>query len=337
MNIYTLEPINKATKKSIYLAGPTYRPDQGENASWRAKALQYITGTEFQGDVYIPEYSPKTGMPADWTYSRQVSWELDAMNHASVILFWIPRDMKTLPGLTTNIEFGEWMHSEKLVVGFPEKSDNNRYIKYRCELLNIPFFNTLYSCVTIVVANLIGQAQGKSLFTADNHFGHERTLELSKRPFLSVKEMDWTMVGNWNAIVSDEDTVYHLGDFGDPEMAKYLNGNIKLLPGNYDTEEVQLRLVKLGVGRYGAPDGVNMEKLVVDSHAFSIVHEPTTNNGQAMDGTFMLFAHVHKLCMIKRNGLNVGVDCHNFTPIDMDTVVFYKNAVLNHYDENVFC
>jgi hypothetical protein len=40
--------------------------------------------------------------------------------------------------------------------------------------------------------------------------------------------------------------------------------------------------------------------------------------------------------MIKRYGINVGVDCHYFTPIDMDTVLFYHNAALNYYDENVF-
>jgi hypothetical protein len=40
--------------------------------------------------------------------------------------------------------------------------------------------------------------------------------------------------------------------------------------------------------------------------------------------------------MIKRYGINVGVDCHHFTPIDMDTILFYHNAALHYYDENVF-
>ena len=54
------------------------------------------------------------------------------------------------------------------------------------------------------------------------------------------------------------------------------------------------------------------------------------------DKHFNLFGHIHKLCMIKSYGLNVSVDCHNFTPIDLDTVWFYHNAVLNHYDDEVF-
>ena len=39
---------------------------------------------------------------------------------------------------------------------------------------------------------------------------------------------------------------------------------------------------------------------------------------------------------VKENGLNVGVDCHKFSPIDVETVLFYRNAICNHYDENVF-
>jgi hypothetical protein len=54
------------------------------------------------------------------------------------------------------------------------------------------------------------------------------------------------------------------------------------------------------------------------------------------EDTFGLFGHVHKLVMIKKCGINVGADLHYFTPIDMDTVLFYHNAALHYYDENVF-
>ena len=40
--------------------------------------------------------------------------------------------------------------------------------------------------------------------------------------------------------------------------------------------------------------------------------------------------------MVKRNGLNVGVDCHNFRPIDVETIEFYRTAIEKFYDENVF-
>ena len=49
-----------------------------------------------------------------------------------------------------------------------------------------------------------------------------------------------------------------------------------------------------------------------------------------------LFGHIHEKQMIKRFGLNVWIDCHNFKPIDLDTVLFYDNALKNFYDEEVF-
>lgn len=44
----------------------------------------------------------------------------------------------------------------------------------------------------------------------------------------------------------------------------------------------------------------------------------------------------NKLQMVRRYGLNVGTDCHNFKPISINDVMFYRNAILNYYDENVF-
>ena len=52
-------------------------------------------------------------------------------------------------------------------------------------------------------------------FTSDTHFNQQRTLELSRRPFDSVEHMNNILVQNWNNTVKQEDTVYHLGDFGD--------------------------------------------------------------------------------------------------------------------------
>ena len=34
-----------------------------------------------------------------------------------------------------------------------------------------------------------------------------------RQPFNNVEEMNETIINNWNSIVSDEDTIYHLGDF----------------------------------------------------------------------------------------------------------------------------
>ena len=68
-----------------------------------------------------------------------------------------------------------------------------------------------------------------------------------------------------------------------------------------------------------------------------LTHEPLNLPNEDMtEDTIGLFGHIHKLCMIKKYGINVGADCHDFTPISFDTILFYHNAILNYYDANVF-
>ena len=56
----------------------------------------------FDGAVFVPE--PRDGA---WTpdYDGQITWEEAGLHRADCILFWVPRDMETLPGLHTNVEF----------------------------------------------------------------------------------------------------------------------------------------------------------------------------------------------------------------------------------------
>jgi len=164
-------------------------------------------------------------------------------------------------------------------------------------------------------------------FTADTHFGSERVIHWSQRPFSTAAEMDNRIIANWNNIVTNQDTVYHLGDFGELDKLTELNGQIIFLPGNADTPE----MVDVIAASCDVIDPNTVITLEDDN--FQLVHEP--DEAQPSDN-FYLFGHIHKLQMVKRNGLNVGVDCHNFCPIPSETVLFYRNAILNAYDENVY-
>jgi calcineurin-like phosphoesterase family protein len=77
-------------------------------------------------------------------------------------------------------------------------------------------------------------------FTSDTHFGDHRTLNIHKRPFASVTEMDEALIGGWNAAVSEKDEVWHLGDFARkladvPGLLSRLNGRKHLIRGNNDS------------------------------------------------------------------------------------------------------
>lgn len=318
----------------IFLAGPTYRITPGvpcNQESWRFEAIKLLEEQGYSGSVCVPEW--RDGIkPVDWTYSRQLDWEGENLAKAKVILFWIPREMKLLPGFTTNVEFGEWMKSGKIVVGAPTDAVSIRYIRERCSRYNIVWTDTLKSCVNNALDKLkeLSGEISNTWFTADTHFGHQRTLELSKRPFASIEEMDWAIVKGWNELVGENDVVYHLGDFGDPSYLRHLKGKqIMFLVGNYDKPDIVNGMLMDGRVSIIA----NNDEIELNGHIIRLIHEPEKGDGIE---NFFLFGHIHKLQMIKSNGLNVGVDCHCFKPIDEKTVLFYRTAILDHYDKNVF-
>lgn len=291
----------------------------------------------------------------------------------------------------------------------------------------------------------------KVFFTADTHFGSERTLTLSRRPFKTVEEMDETLINNWNSVVGKDDIVWHLGDFGNYEVVKRLNGKINLIWGNYEFNEfikkynimesikqdpyyqnkmlpaieankhLRDKILWEYMTPYSLCDYMRAEPSWDDNrpdsrwdyispdsryniyqdkiHEFSMflysygfhnvynfngtstftevspfsfdelkkykddeefIEEQKDENGNIIDLTvwlhmihepimhvsvcereelfdeMCLFGHIHGRQLIKPYGIDVGVDGHHFYPIDTETVLFYRNAIVNHYDENVF-
>lgn len=87
---------------------------------------------------------------------------------------------------------------------------------------------------------------------SDTHFNHTNILKfLDKngkvfRPFASVEEMNETMIERWNAVIRDQDIVYHLGDVyltaGKEANAilHRLRGRKRLILGNHDNGRDQL-------------------------------------------------------------------------------------------------
>lgn len=123
-------------KKSIFLAGPTPRDEN--TISWRIDVCDRLEKLGFDGVVYNPEYSswkPKS------SYIDQAEWEREALTEATVILFWIPRDLKDMPAFTTNVEFGYWLHTGKVIYGRPDNSVKNKYLDwlYKLDYKKEPF------------------------------------------------------------------------------------------------------------------------------------------------------------------------------------------------------
>jgi calcineurin-like phosphoesterase family protein len=144
--------------------------------------------------------------------------------------------------------------------------------------------------------------------------------------------MDKVMIENWNNRITSEDVVYHLGDFGTPGVIWHLKGSqINIVRGNHDHAGIVESLIKdprVNIIPSNSFFSMNNKKL------FGMVHRPL----KAKSGShFYCFGHIHKLQMVKRNGLNVGVDCHNFAPIRLETILGYFEAISGRdFTEDVF-
>ena len=76
--------------------------------------------------------------------------------------------------------------------------------------------------------------------TSDQHFFHKNIIDYENRPYSSVEEMNEDLITKWNSVVTDEDTVFCLGDFALSnkdniiEIGNRLNGHKVLIKGNHD-------------------------------------------------------------------------------------------------------
>ena len=118
-------------EKSIFLAGPT--PRSKDVQTWRTEAVEILKYLGFDGVVYVPELENDD---RTFNYDNQVWWEREALYNASIIVFWVPRNMKTIPALTTNVEYGYWIskNPDKIIYGRPDDSEKNKYLDWLYEV-----------------------------------------------------------------------------------------------------------------------------------------------------------------------------------------------------------
>jgi len=149
-------------------------------------------------------------------------------------------------------------------------------------------------------------------FTADTHFGDHRTINIQRRPFASVAEMDAALVERWNAAVGAHDTVWHLGDVarrGDAVAALLarLNGTKHLLRGNNDPAATAAAPGWASVGDYA--------ELELDGRRLVLCHYPFRSwNGQGR-GAMNLHGHSHGRLKPVPRQFDVGVDARDFAPV----------------------
>lgn len=166
----------------------------------------------------------------------------------------------------------------------------------------------------------------KKFVTSDEHYFHAKLLEIQKRPFKNVEEMNETMIKNHNSVVKPEDETWHLGDLFlglgtdyTPMLSvmERLNGKHHWVLGNHDSPSKVEFLKKFFTSVQHYAEVKAGKTLVV------MFHYPTMGWRESKLGSVMLHGHWHGGYQSSFPGkfLDVGVDPQNFFPIEIEKAV----------------
>lgn len=156
----------------------------------------------------------------------------------------------------------------------------------------------------------------KTYLISDTHFGHTKVLQFESqhRPFATIAEHDECLVDNWNQVVKDEDTVYHLGDVAWNKTVlsntiPRLKGKKILVGGNHDKMDTQLYLDSGFTAMFGA----------CSLGAYLLTHVPIHKDEMRWQGGNI---HGHRHSQLPLEGKYFCVSCEqvNLAPIDFELV-----------------
>lgn len=175
-------------------------------------------------------------------------------------------------------------------------------------------------------------------FTADQHFLHLNIIKYCHRPFKTMTEMDNEMTRRWNETVGPEDVVFQLGDFTLSNYTAFetyiahLNGDIRIVPGGHDYRWLkEFRNQKRSPRSMSGRPVQLLDPLVsleypdrsTTKHPLVVVlcHYAMRVWDRSHYGSYHLHGHSHGTLPPQHNAMDVGVDCHDFTPVSLDDVV----------------
>jgi len=170
-------------------------------------------------------------------------------------------------------------------------------------------------------------------FTSDTHFWHRNIIKYCNRPVSSVEEMNEFLIQKWNEKIKPDDVVWHLGDFAfcgkdkAIEILERLNGEKNWILGNHDyglvkkigpyfDEILDYTLLKIHLN-YEADDG----EIRQYHQPIVLCHFPILSWDMMRHGSWHLHGHCHgTLPKTSALRLDVGVDCHNYSPISVEDI-----------------
>jgi 8-oxo-dGTP pyrophosphatase MutT (NUDIX family) len=156
--VHAYEEPPTAWDAAVFLAGPT--PRAAGVASWRPEAIDELH-RRWTADGRLVVFSPERRSGHHDDYTGQIVWEERGLHRADVVIFWVPRDLATMPALTTNVEWGTWHDSGRVVFGAPPEAPKNCYLRHYADRFDVPAATTLADTIAGAL-DIIGQGAFRS-------------------------------------------------------------------------------------------------------------------------------------------------------------------------------
>lgn len=167
-------------------------------------------------------------------------------------------------------------------------------------------------------------------FISDMHFGHSNVIRLNNRPFKTVEEMNQFMINAWNSKVTDEDTVYILGDVSYRsevdvvKLLKGLKGKKVLIVGNHDKKNL-----KNPAFRKCFEEICDMKTIILNNVRVVMCHYPLAEWDGYYREAYHVHGHIHNNTGIRAyeivksepRALNAGVDIIGFAPATFEELI----------------
>ena len=181
--------------------------------------------------------------------SNQVEWETQGLKMCDVALFWIPnKDPKAELGNriyaeTTKMELAENIaRGKKIILGIDTEINDTRHMKFLAKRYGIKKVHTsMEECLEELKAWIEKQKPMVHCIAAPG-FDSKDQLAVHAE-FVDLLAMNQTLMERWNRIVAPGDKVYVVGDFGNEEWMKLVNGEVQVVGPSVDGTPAGIRLI----------------------------------------------------------------------------------------------
>jgi len=137
--------------------------------------------------------------------------------------------------------------------------------------------------------------------------------------------MHKTIIDNYNDIIKESDTCFHIGDFSLTtnveklaDILRKLHGTKILILGSHDNFKP---FTYVGAGFESVHTMLEFNQMILN-------HDPCIASIEPFRRTQVICGHVHALFKTCRNAINVGVDVWEFKPVGLEEIQELQELLL---------